>query len=104
MLNCRADLPGLYPDVLPVDFFYLQYPPAPVFDLNQFAPRGSRAWTAEDLDTLKRGLLNISNDTHYASLRDKYYWVSHYIMDGKFTKDNVRKQIVKMARKPERYA
>jgi hypothetical protein len=53
---------------------------------------------------LKRGVLSISEDHHYRRLRDKYYWLSHYILDGKFCKNDVRKQILKMARDPARYA
>jgi hypothetical protein len=94
----------VFPDQLPNDRFYMQYPAPSDLSASGFAPRRARTWTSDNLESLKRGLLSIASDPHYSRLRDKYYWIAQYIMDGEFSKDDVRRQINKMARNPERFA
>lgn len=80
------------------------YPDVPDIAAMGFAARGDVKWSQADIDVLKSGVLSISADPHYGALRNKYYWISHYIMDGKFAKDDVRRQVLKMVRDPKRYA
>lgn len=57
----------------------------------------ARDWSDAEKDRLKRGLFEMTNSDKYSSLKDKYYYISQYIMDGTFSPTEVGSAIFALA-------